>query len=217
MGDALQQLIAGNVDEIHRPRDTDTTLQLTEKACRRHKIVIPMTIASHVTGIGKIPHCYLYILLEEGAGAIGGLKAAVRACFAGVMPHLLTQLELAVDVLYQMTLLIKLRGAETDAAATAANLVRPKRLFEACQPAVDMAVAVIGKLEERQRPQGGGGGGGGSGGGSSDKPTRERSPPKRGGGGGGGGHQGGGHQGGRGARGGGGGGKRSRSNSGGYN
>ena len=160
MGDALQQLIA---DQSSPPIDTDTTLQLTEKALRRHKIVVlpRHMIASHVTGIGKIPHCFLYILLEEGAGAVGGLKAAVRACFAGVMPdlltqleltHLLTQLELAVDVLYQMTLLLPYQYLP--GTLPVPYLTSPKRLFEACQPAVDMAVAVIGMLEEAGAPKG---------------------------------------------------------------
>ena len=149
MGDA--QLIA---DQSSPPIDTDTTLQLTEKALRRHKIVgLPRhMIASHITGIGKIPHCFLYILLEEGAGAVGGLKAAVRACFAGVMPDLLTQLELAVDVLYQMTLLLPYQYLP--GTLPVPYLTSPKRLFEACQPAVDMAVAVIGMLEEAGAPKG---------------------------------------------------------------
>ena len=80
--DALHALIQGNVDDIHRPRVTDSLLQLTEKSCRRRRIPIPMTIASHVTGIGRLPDCYVYILIQEGAGAIGGLKAAVRAAIS---------------------------------------------------------------------------------------------------------------------------------------
>ena len=172
--DALHALIQGNVDDIHRPRVTDSLLQLTEKSCRRRRIPIPMTIASHVTGIGRLPDCYVYILIQEGAGAIGGLKAAVRAAFSGMMPHLLNQLELAVDALFQMVSLIKVRAADTtDAQATTGNLVHPMRLFEACQPVVDLAHNVIAKLDDRQRPaqgppdrrNGGGGGGGGSGGG----------------------------------------------------
>ena len=43
--DALANLIAGNVDELNRPADTDTSLKLTEKALRRRRLPIPMTIA----------------------------------------------------------------------------------------------------------------------------------------------------------------------------
>ena len=44
--DSLANLIAGNVDELNRPADTDTSLKLLEKALRRRRL--PMTIASHV-------------------------------------------------------------------------------------------------------------------------------------------------------------------------
>ena len=63
-GDALANLIAGNVDQLNRPVDTDNSLQLTEKGLRRRRLQIPMTIASHVTGIGRIPDTYAYILLS---------------------------------------------------------------------------------------------------------------------------------------------------------
>ena len=134
--DTLAHLIAGNVDELNRPADTDTALKLTEKSLRRRRLPVPMTIASHVTGIGRIPDTFPLILIQEGPTAIGGLKGAVRASFAGQMPHLTNQLELVVDGMYQMIQLVHLRVAQNDVDAATQNLVYPRRLFEALQPMI---------------------------------------------------------------------------------